>query len=265
MSRAPSGKAAASGPSARAATPSGFPISGSSGYSGIAASPRTGRPPPARPPGPWPTGAGGARAASRWGSPAARSRPGKGLLKTVPVATPARSPAAGSGSGRATSPSGGGAGQAEGGQDSRGRPAASPPGVGRRLATSAPTVAALPAATAEVRLPRLTTVASSGWPAWISSRSRQTVAARPSRVSPTAPTPARPASDPAGSVGPRAHRHGRRPAQRYGSWSLIVQPPREPARSFSRSFHQAQSARRDATRWTGQPTWPAWMTLGATR
>jgi hypothetical protein len=106
MSRAPGGKAAASGPSARAATPSGFPISGSSGYSGIAASPRTGRPPPARPPGPWPTGAGGARAASRWGSPAARSRPGKGLLKTVPVATPARSPAAGSGSGRATSPSG---------------------------------------------------------------------------------------------------------------------------------------------------------------
>jgi hypothetical protein len=38
MSRAPTGKAAVSGPSARAATPSGFPVSGYSGYSGIGCS-----------------------------------------------------------------------------------------------------------------------------------------------------------------------------------------------------------------------------------
>jgi hypothetical protein len=37
VSRTPTGKAAVSGPFARAATPSGFPISGYSGYSGIGA------------------------------------------------------------------------------------------------------------------------------------------------------------------------------------------------------------------------------------
>jgi hypothetical protein len=38
MSSAPTGKAIVSGPSARAATPSGFPISGYSGYSGVGCS-----------------------------------------------------------------------------------------------------------------------------------------------------------------------------------------------------------------------------------
>jgi hypothetical protein len=44
-------------------------------------------------------------------------------------------------------------------------------------------VAALTAATAEVALPVLSTEASSGRPAWCSSRSTQAVPARPSRVS----------------------------------------------------------------------------------
>jgi hypothetical protein len=82
---------------------------------------------------------------------------------------------------------------------------------GRRLATTAPTVAALTAATAAVKLPLPNRKVSSGRPAWRSRRSSQTVAARPSRVSAhsahASPAGHRPgrlrrATDPAGSVGP---------------------------------------------------------------